>query len=184
MTPNDSQIDLLMRRHAKSARSEQVPGEHLDADALNAFAEGALPQAARSRYVSHLADCDECRKLVTGLSINARGVTAAQTSHASSKAAGSWWQSLSNFIALPALRYAAFAIVLVAIVGIAFLVWRRSNTARTDLVAQNEPAATPVSAVKTDTATASQNAQADQNTQADQSSVAKALPQPTVMSNG
>src|SRR5437588_7587876 len=151
MTPNDSQIDLLMRRHAKTARSEQVPGQHLDADAFNAFAEGALPPAARSRYVSHLADCDECRKLATGLSIHAGGVTATQTSQASSEAAGSWWQTLSSFIALPALRYAAFAIVLIAVVGITFLAWRRSNTARTDLVAQNQPAASPVSAVKTDT---------------------------------
>src|SRR5438128_8966747 len=99
MTPNDSQIDLLMRRHAKSARSEQVPGQHLDADALNAFAEGALPQAARSQYVSHLAACDECRKLASELSIHARGVTPTQTSQASLEVAGSWWQSLSSFIA-------------------------------------------------------------------------------------
>src|SRR6266436_785321 len=66
MSFEDTQIDVLLRRHAERARSNSAI-EHLDADELNAFAEGSLPVAARSRCVSHLADCDDCRRLVSQL---------------------------------------------------------------------------------------------------------------------
>ena len=66
MTPNGAEMDVLLRRFAKVA-SDVRTTDHLDADELNAFAEGALPAAARSRYVSHLADCDDCRRAVTEL---------------------------------------------------------------------------------------------------------------------
>ena len=70
MSFEDTQIDVLLRRHAERARSNSAI-EHLDADELNAFAEGSLPVAARSRCVSHLADCDDCRRLVSQLAIGA-----------------------------------------------------------------------------------------------------------------
>ena len=41
--------------------------EHLDADEIVAFAENALPAAARARTVAHLADCNECRQSVVAL---------------------------------------------------------------------------------------------------------------------
>ena len=74
MQPEDSQIDVLLKRYGRQAGSG-VPVEHLDADELNAFAERSAPAAARSRYVSHLAECEDCRKLATQLSI-AAGATA------------------------------------------------------------------------------------------------------------
>src|SRR6266446_2392863 len=77
MSFEDTQIDVLLRRHAERARSN-AGIEHLDADELNAFAEGALPAAARSRYVSHLADCDDCRRLVSQLAISAGAVAKAE----------------------------------------------------------------------------------------------------------
>ena len=40
------------------------PGLHLDADALNAFAEGALPAHERSQALAHLAECAYCREIV------------------------------------------------------------------------------------------------------------------------
>jgi hypothetical protein len=181
MKPNDSQIDILMRRHAKHARSDSAAGEHLDADALNAFAEGALPAAARSRYVSHLADCDSCRKIASELSIHA-GAGAMQTPVIESVPTEPFWRKLSSFFAFPAFRYAAVATVLIAIVGITFVVWRRSNTASPQLVAQNQSEPTPISAVKPETTAASQN-QGQENGQADQSRLAKALPQPTGIGN-
>lgn len=184
MTPNDSEIELLIRRHATGARHDSAAAEHLDADELNAFAEGSLPVAARSGYVSHLADCRQCRQLASQLSIHAGAVSATQSSQVSTAARVPWWKSLSNFIAPPALRYAAFAVVLVAVVGITFLVWRRSDTTRTNLVAQNQPASSPVSAVKTDTGNSSKTPQTEQSTQDDQSRIAKALPQPTAMPQG
>ncbi len=147
MKPEDSQIDVLLRRYGSHAK-RGAAAEHLDADELNAFAEGMAPAAARSRYVSHLAECDDCRGLATQLSI-AAGATASAGAGQIENASASLWQKLTSFFAPPMLRYAAFAAVLVAAVSVTFLALRyqRSDTA---LVAQNEqqPTQKQVSAVK------------------------------------
>src|SRR3954465_12554099 len=79
---DSTEMDRLLRRYGRR-NGETLPGQgreadaileadgaaHMDADELNAYAEGALPEAARSRYFAHLADCDTCRKLVTELTL-------------------------------------------------------------------------------------------------------------------
>src|SRR6266436_7007895 len=96
MTSNDPQIDVLLRRYAGQSQS-QTAAEHLDADELNAFAEGSLPAAARARYVSHLVDCDNCRQIVSQLAINS-GASAAIAAETMAEAQGySWWKRLSRF---------------------------------------------------------------------------------------
>ncbi len=145
MQPEDSQIDVLLKRYGGHAPAG-APADHLDADELNAFAEGAPPAAARSRYVSHLAECHDCRTLATQLSI-AAGATANAGAGAIETAGGSLWQKLTSFFAPPMLRYAAFAAVLVVAVGVTFLALRRQGDSR--LVAQNEQTSqTQASAVK------------------------------------
>jgi hypothetical protein len=139
MTPNDVQIDVLMRRYARSVGGASS-SEHLDADELNAFAEGSLPPSARARYVSHIADCDGCRQLVSQLAISGAGALAiTEQVTAPAGARVSWKQRLAELFAPRTLRYAAFAMVLIAAVGVIFLVTRRParNSA---LVAQNEKA--------------------------------------------
>jgi hypothetical protein len=135
MTPNDVQIDVLMRRYAKHTSGASSP-EHLDVDELNAFAEGSLPPPARARYVSHLADCDNCRQLVSQLAMSA-GTTMAEPAGAIAGERISWSQKLGALFAPRTLRYAAFAVVLVAAVGVVFLVSRRSAN-DSALVARNE----------------------------------------------
>src|SRR2546426_10454955 len=89
MTTNDAQIDVLLRRYARG--SQAVPAtEHLDADELNAFAEGLLPAAARARYVSHLADCDNCRQIVSQLAISSGAMTAAPITAPWAPGSASW----------------------------------------------------------------------------------------------
>jgi hypothetical protein len=147
MTPNDVQIDVLMRRYAKHIGGAASP-EHLDADELSAFAEGALPPAARARYVSHLADCDNCRQLVSQLAMSAGAIAKTATLGATEGERISWSQRLAAFFAPRSLRYAAFAVVLIAAAGVVFLVTRHpaNNSA---LVAQNEQGnQTAVTAVK------------------------------------
>src|SRR6266849_1315856 len=142
MTPNDVQIDLLMRRYAKH-RGGEAPPEHLDADELSAFAEGALPPAAGARYVSHLADCDNCRQLVSQLARSIGAVTKADPLGSTEAERASWPQRLAAFFTPRTLRYAAFAVVLVAAAGVVFLVARRpaNNSA---LVAKSEEGNQPV----------------------------------------
>src|SRR5712692_5826377 len=125
MQPEDSQIDVLLKRYGGHAPAG-APADHLDADELNAFAEGAAPAAARSRYVSHLAECHDCRTLATQLSI-AAGATANLGAGAIETASGSFWLKLTSFFAPPMLRYAAFAAVLVVAVGMTFLALRNQR---------------------------------------------------------
>lgn len=157
MTPNDAQIDLLLRRRAGQARPGQDQSEtkrdstivHLDADELNAFAEGSLPAAARSRYVSHLADCDDCRKVASQLAISGGAVAAAEAKSTADPQGYSWWKSLSGFFSPLTLRYAAFAVVLVMVVGVGVVVLVTRRPRESALTAQNEPAKqTQVGAVK------------------------------------
>jgi hypothetical protein len=133
-------MDVLMRRYAKGARGTSVSIDHLDADELNAFAEGVLPAATRSRYVSHLADCDDCRTIVSQLTMAAGTIAQAPASESFQKR--SWWQGFGALLSAPTLRYAASAVVLLAVVGIAFVVWRENAERRnSSLVARNEPSA-------------------------------------------
>lgn len=66
----DQEMDKLLRAHgavASRAQNEQrenfVESSHLDADALSAYIENALPAATRAHYTAHLVDCAACRRL-------------------------------------------------------------------------------------------------------------------------
>jgi hypothetical protein len=163
MTPNDAQIDLLLRRHARQVKSKSPTEQHLDADELNAFAEGSLPDAARTRYVSHLADCDDCRKVAAQLAITSGAVVAAEATTAADPQGYSWWKRLSGLFSPLTLRYAAFTVVLVAVVGTVFLVARRPR--ESPMIAQHDSTdQRPVSAVKP-AESAGLQGRADQNAQ-------------------
>jgi hypothetical protein len=136
MTTHDSEIDVLLRRHAEMANGVK-DSEHLDADELNTFAEGVLPAAARSRYVSHLVDCDDCRRAVTELAA-ASGVLEPTRLPASESTTESWWQRIAAILSPATLRYAAFAAVLIAVVGIGFGIWQKSHRTPAEGIAQND----------------------------------------------
>jgi hypothetical protein len=147
MTPNDAQIDVLLRRYAGQATSDSA-SEHLDADELSAFAQGALPPAARSRYVSHLADCNDCRRLVTQLTATSGAVARAEQTLPVKAESRTWWQWLAGLFAIPILRYAAFAAVVLIVAGVAFIALRRPSR-NSELVASSQAERSqPGSAVK------------------------------------
>ena len=188
MTSSDPQMDVLLRRFTGSLSGEPA-NDHLDADEISAFAEGALPAAARAQYMSHLADCDQCRKQVSSLAIAAGVVTRTEQSAAEKIERRRFWQVLAGFFAVPVLRYVAFAAVLLVVAGVGFIALR-SRAERPALVASNESKQPePVTAVKpaTDTngvldknantarsASASPSpAAADQNPKRDESRVAE-----------
>jgi hypothetical protein len=133
MTPNDKQIDLLMRRHARTAEPE-ITGEHLDADEMNTLAEGTLPPAARARYVSHLASCGECRQQVAQIALAGGAVIRAESPVAERLRRRTFWEGVSALFAPRGLRYAAFAAMLLMVAGMAFIALRRPQQP-SDLVA-------------------------------------------------
>jgi hypothetical protein len=62
----DKEIDAILRKSRAGVASGAMPsGDHLDADAVAAFVENALPDKAKRLYMQHFADCGGCRKLLT-----------------------------------------------------------------------------------------------------------------------
>lgn len=174
---NDRDMDVLIGRYAKGA-AKGTPVEHPDADELNAFAEGSLPPSARQRYLSHFADCDDCRKLVSQLAVTT-GAGVEVRIPASEPVAEPWWKKLGAVFAIPTLRYAAFAVVLLAVGGIAFLAWRQPVQQNAEMVAQNQPQTNPVEAVKPAT---TQEPEVTRNNENTERNANTAIPQPTVSS--
>jgi len=133
---NKNEVDLLLRSFAQG-RNESAPGgsDHLDADELNAYAEGLVPPAARLRYIGHLADCSSCRGIVVGLTQAAGAVTHREPVTQANKVG--FWQSVSTFFSSPALRYAVPALVLTIVIGIGLLVFKQQRDSQ--FVAMNRP---------------------------------------------
>ncbi len=148
--PDNTEMDRLLRRHARLGGgavrgAADDGGAHMDADEMNAYAEGALPAAARSRYFTHLADCDSCRKLVTELTLAAvkdaegRERAATATAAAPSK---SWRERLAAILSPQVLRYAAPALALFAVVIVA-IVALRANRDSSSVARNNQTTTMP-----------------------------------------
>lgn len=168
----DKEFDALLRRsasrsgNAPAARGATTPtaplaGEahtshdssHLDADERAAFAEGALPAPARAAYVSHLADCGECRRAVAGLSSaagvslklekSAEAASGASTSSvvtvATDKDAGrlGWFKGL---FAPRVLRFVAPALAFTLVGVVAFVALRSDGGGETQTARQDTAA--------------------------------------------
>ncbi|HSS20227.1 MAG TPA: hypothetical protein VLL54_09140 [Pyrinomonadaceae bacterium] len=143
---NNNEVDLLLRslaRRGSSAMSNASSvgngggvSDHLDADELNSYAEGVLPVAARARYSAHLADCDDCRRLVVSLN----QVAGATTQHATPEKVGAnFWQKLAGLFSLPVIRFAVPALMLTAVIGVGLLVfWQQRG--RNEVAQSQAPA--------------------------------------------
>src|SRR5437868_180140 len=73
--------------------TKQQPRSHLDADQLNAFAEGALSAPDRALCLQHLAECAHCREVVflTGGALPSEE----PVSVPARRFAFAWWPTLS-----------------------------------------------------------------------------------------
>ena len=140
----NNEMDLMLRSLARRQRNttpgttlsggngDNVSTDHLDADELNAYAEGALPPATRARYTQHLAECDSCRGLIVGL---AQSAPATREAVASEQSAG-FWQRLTSVFSPAVLRFAVPALLLTAVIGVTLIALRQRST--TSEVAKNE----------------------------------------------
>src|SRR5215208_5911983 len=118
----NNEMDLLLRRLSRRQDAPMPDANHLDADELSAYAENALPAAARARYTSHLAECTRCRELVVQLSASGGMVSAAETATVSKP---SLWRTLLASLSAPMVwRYAAPALGLIVVAAIGFVVLR------------------------------------------------------------
>ena len=145
---NQNEIDILLRSLARrdggllsdTSDSGGASSEHLDADELNAFAEGMVTDRARVRYSAHLADCANCRSVVVSLTQSA-GLAAALSPTKDSQAGISFWRQITAIFSHPALRVAVPAVVFAAIIGIVVIALRQDNS--NEFVARHDPVQTP-----------------------------------------
>src|SRR5437899_12752492 len=113
----NNEIEILLRglaqRERAAANAQSVPqsakadlpartSTHLDADELSAYAENALPVATRARYTAHLADCGDCRKIVTQLAV-AVGLPTSERVAADGAALTTWRARLVSVFSPPVL---------------------------------------------------------------------------------
>lgn len=120
----DKEMDFLLRNALRQDgfAPESVDAEHLDADALAAFAENALPEAARTQYVRHLADCDDCRAVLSNLILlNEDEEPAAAVETTALKPRLSWGERFARIFALPNLGYATAALTVLLVGTFAFI---------------------------------------------------------------
>jgi hypothetical protein len=110
----DKEIDAILRQARLSGEAATSTETHLGADEISAFAENAVPGAARARLTAHLADCTRCRKILSNVILmNAEAdtetassaVAAADTAEAKTP----WYRKLFVF---PQLAYTMGALVL------------------------------------------------------------------------
>ncbi|MBV9240463.1 MAG: hypothetical protein JO314_00515 [Acidobacteria bacterium] len=159
----DKEMDALLRK-ARSGTAKAGKGTHLDADAIAAFAEGAVPEAAKSTYTAHFADCDGCRKALSQVALlnepaaKAVAATAAPAPAPWPPNAVPWYRS---FFRAPGLA-AAMGVLVLAFGGLLmYLVTQRgNNTASTVALDENKPAtsAVPYAGIDSDSNAASASA--------------------------
>lgn len=127
--------------------SEELhPGLHPDADVLNAFLEGALPEHERAACLIHLADCAQCREVV----FLARKAAEAEAPAAAKDAAVRFWRRLLR--PLPVLAAAVTVILVFFSVGLYRMIGSAEQeptvTAKAELAAPT-PNTTPEKSTET-----------------------------------
>lgn len=144
---DQKEMDLLLRSFARrnpGAASAQPTGDeafsaHLDADELNAFAEGVLPERARARHSEHLADCANCRGVVIKLT-QAAGIPE-QRQAVEEPSVATFWDRITLLFSQPVLRYTLPAIVLFSVLGVGLLALRQDGPG--EFIAKHQPSPLP-----------------------------------------
>lgn len=139
----DKEIDAILRktRAPVGAAVSAVTSGHLDADAVAAFAENALPMKAQQLYTEHFADCDRCRKLLLqAILTNTEAVatTASAVSAPAVEAVMPWYGKLFR---TPNLALAIGALVLAFSCVLGYLALQNRNSSNNaDVALVTEPA--------------------------------------------
>jgi len=129
----DKEIDALLRKakpDSPAAVGVLAAASHLDADELAAFAENALPDRTRQFYIAHLAECDACRKTLSGfIATNPEAAMGAASVSAQPVLAAKlpWYKQL---FATPNLAYTMSALVVMFSGVIGLLVYQNQMSDR------------------------------------------------------
>lgn len=155
----DKEIDAILRKARSGTSAAAAPAsDHVDADAIAAFAENALPDKAKDLYMAHFADCGRCRKQLSHaiLTRNTADATAADLVAAPIIAAP-WYSRLFRMPSL-AVGMGALVVVFSGILGYVVIQNRSAESNSTVAQRTDRAAARPESQVANDMATANTNA--------------------------
>lgn len=129
-------MDVLLRQAAQSESASEnskfkiqdSKSPHLDADEISLFAENALPKKSRENAVAHFADCDRCRRILSGLisQQTENEIVSAKQSEVLAPAVP-WYRKLFAF---PNLAYTLGALVIVFSGVVAFTVLQSVDNSR------------------------------------------------------
>jgi len=141
----EKEMDVLLRKWSQSETTDaaEMQSAHLDPDELSAYAENALPPAARAKYTEHLSDCSTCRRIVVELAPITVAVEPKKETTPSAVR-----EFFSRLMAPSFLRYAVPGLAAVVILAVGFI-WMNRQSGDTNrelktMVAQNEaPASAP-----------------------------------------
>ena len=139
----DKEMDTLLRQVARSGQvvSTDAFDSHLDADEISMFAENALPEKARSRATKHLAECNNCRSILSNLILlneetELETVSSAVEEKTVQTAVVPWYKKLFIF---PQIAYAMGALALVFSGAIGFLIYQTANQSESFEMAKSSP---------------------------------------------
>ncbi|MBB5063467.1 zf-HC2 domain-containing protein [Granulicella mallensis] len=122
------------------------PGQHLEADQLNAFLEGVLPEHERLESLAHLSECSHCRQIV----FLAR--QAQQAEEPAPAKAVPTWREWFRFSPMSMLSAATIAVACALIVTVSLHLYRTAQTpttmenAKVELAPNLPPIAPPAEA--------------------------------------
>lgn len=188
----DKEIDALLRQTAKgetafAANNPQsaIGNRHLDADAISAFAENALPEKTRQSYVVHFADCERCRKILSNvISSNSEieVVPEKETTKVAIVAAPTPWYR--KLFAYPNLAYTMGALILAFSGLIAFVVLQNdSRNAEVSQVSERQPTGKGMSSDGDATAPEMNLSNSSSTTSTSNTNIAVILPQNAAPAN-
>ena len=141
----DNEMDFLLRQAARQNNvASDLTGEtaHFDADDLSAFAENALPQQIRLNVISHLADCNSCRRILSNLILlneDAQTDAVAQSTEKAVVAKPSWLDSFKKLFAFPVFGYATATLAVLLVSVFALIALRGTQPNGAVSVARVEP---------------------------------------------
>lgn len=139
----DKEMDTLLRQAVRSGRVSSTDNFdlHLDADEISMFAENALPEKARNRAIKHLADCNNCRSILSNLILlneetEIETVSSAIEEKTVQTATVPWYKKLFVF---PQIAYAMGALALAFSGAVGFLIYQTANQNRSFEMAKSSP---------------------------------------------
>ena len=140
----DKEMDAILRKAQRDAPvlvGDVTTSRHLDADEISAFAENAMPEKSRALYMTHLADCDRCRKILSNLLVMNSEAAPATTSPGVITIAerAPWYKRLFLF---PNLAYVMGSLVLIFSAFLGYSIFQKSGGGEITVSQSTAPAAT------------------------------------------